>query len=64
VAASRVAGNYHYVSDVVAGAALGYVIGRTVTHRRPVDQETPRYLISPMASPAGSGVGISLAVQF
>ena len=30
VAASRLQRNKHYLSDVLAGATLGYIVGRTV----------------------------------
>jgi membrane-associated phospholipid phosphatase len=30
VGASRLSQNKHYLSDVVAGATLGYIVGRTV----------------------------------
>ena len=39
VGASRIQQDKHYLSDVVAGAALGYVVGRTVVrvNRRPLE---------------------------
>ncbi len=39
VALSRMQQNAHYLSDVTAGAALGYIIGRTVVH---VNGQAPR----------------------
>jgi membrane-associated phospholipid phosphatase len=39
VGASRLSQNKHYLSDVVAGATLGYIVGRTVVrvNSRPLD---------------------------
>jgi membrane-associated phospholipid phosphatase len=52
VAASRVEMRRHFLSDVAFGAALGIASGRTV----PIGHGQ-RLMISPMASPSGSGVG-------
>ncbi len=57
VAASRLSENKHYLSDVVFGAAVGVLVGRTVTFG--VGQS--RFQISPAAVPAGAGLRLSLA---
>jgi membrane-associated phospholipid phosphatase len=55
VAASRLHDNVHWTSDVVMGAALGVMIGRTVTwHGR-------NFYASPMLLPHG-GTGVMVAV--
>ncbi|HEY7055446.1 MAG TPA: phosphatase PAP2 family protein [Vicinamibacterales bacterium] len=55
VAASRLNDNVHWTSDVVMGAALGVMIGRSVTwHGR-------NFYASPMLLPHG-GTGIAIAV--
>lgn len=51
VATSRLHDNVHYLSDVVMGAAVGTIAGRTVTvHGRDA------WSMTPMAVPAGVGV--------
>jgi membrane-associated phospholipid phosphatase len=54
VAASRVNMQRHYLSDVIVGAAVGVVAGRTVTVGR------QRWEIGPIATTSGAGVGFSL----
>lgn len=54
VAMSRLHDNRHYASDVVFGAALGVVIGRSVTwHGR-------NFYASPMLLPDGAGLQLAL----
>jgi membrane-associated phospholipid phosphatase len=54
VAASRLHDNKHYLSDVVFGAAVGSIAGRTVTrHGREA------WSLSPMAVPAGVAITVS-----
>ena len=56
VAASRLHDNVHWTSDVVMGAALGVMIGRTVTwHGR-------NFYASPMLLPHG-GTGIAMTLH-
>ena len=57
VAASRLSENKHYLSDVVFGAAVGILVGRTVTFGIGPSQ----FRVSPAAVPAGAGVRVSLA---
>jgi hypothetical protein len=54
VAASRMQNNRHYLSDVVFGAALGIVAGRTVTIGR-----EHKFAIAPLVSDGGAGVGLT-----
>ena len=56
VAASRLAENKHFLSDVVFGAAIGLTAGRTVTFGR----GSARFELSPMAAQGGAGVQISV----
>lgn len=56
VAASRLSENKHYLSDVIFGAALGIVGGRTVTF----GVRGKDFALSPMIVPGGAGVQISL----
>ncbi|MEO8070617.1 MAG: phosphatase PAP2 family protein [Acidobacteriota bacterium] len=53
VAASRVQTDRHYLSDVIAGATLGVLAGRSVT----VGQGRARFALAPMAGAGGIGVG-------
>jgi membrane-associated phospholipid phosphatase len=52
VAASRVEMKRHYISDVVAGATVGILAGRSVT----VGRGSMRFALSPMAVPGGAGI--------
>jgi membrane-associated phospholipid phosphatase len=54
VAASRVDMQRHYLSDVIFGAAVGIVAGRTVT------VGTHRFEVGPIATTSGAGIGFSL----
>ena len=55
VATSRLHDNRHYASDVVFGAAMGIVVGRSVTfHGR-------NFYASPLLLPDGGGIQIALA---
>jgi membrane-associated phospholipid phosphatase len=51
-AVSRVAANQHWTSDVVFGAVIGMVSGRTVTLRL----RESRVTVAPLAAPAGGGI--------
>jgi hypothetical protein len=53
VAASRLSENKHFLSDVIFGAAIGIMGGRTVT----VGRGPVRFALSPMIPPGG-GLGI------
>jgi membrane-associated phospholipid phosphatase len=52
VAASRLQENRHYASDVIFGAAIGVVAGRTVT----VGRGRAAFAVSPIAVSGGGGV--------
>jgi len=55
VAMSRLHDNRHFASDVIFGAAMGVVIGRSVTwHGR-------NFYASPMLLPGGGGIQLALA---
>ena len=61
VGASRLKSRKHYLTDVVAGAVLGYIVGRTVT--RDHASEEPRRLRWGVAVPPGGGAALSLAIR-
>lgn len=59
VAVSRLQRNAHYLSDVLAGATLGYIVGRTVVrvNSQPVAASNPpRFSLSPLISKRARGV--------
>jgi membrane-associated phospholipid phosphatase len=55
VAASRVEMKRHFVSDVVAGATIGILAGRSVT----VGTSHTRFAVVPMVVPGGVGIGFT-----
>jgi membrane-associated phospholipid phosphatase len=58
VATSRLHDNVHYLSDVVFGAAVGTIAGRTVTeHGR--ETWTSRWIVTPVAVPGGTAVVVA-----
>jgi membrane-associated phospholipid phosphatase len=62
---SRMEKNVHHLSDVLAGAALGVVVGRTVVRGdgEPARHST-RLVLAPETSPRGDGVGLGVSLQF
>ena len=56
IATSRLNESRHYLSDVVFGAALGIMVGRTVT----VDIAEKRFVVTPIAKPGEVGIQITL----
>jgi membrane-associated phospholipid phosphatase len=57
VAGSRLQENRHYPSDVLFGAAVGIVAGRTVT----VGHGNKRFALAPIAAPGGGGGGVGVS---
>jgi membrane-associated phospholipid phosphatase len=65
VGASRIQQDKHYLSDVVAGATLGYIVGRTVVrvNSRPIE-EGPRSAslqVSPIVGRGTRGVMVTVS---
>jgi membrane-associated phospholipid phosphatase len=62
---SRIERNKHYLSDVLAGAALGVITGRTVvrTNGEPVGRRRALRL-APMTDAQGTGVGVGASVTW
>ncbi len=62
---SRIEKDKHYLSDVLAGATLGIIVGRTVTR---VDGEPAarkrQVSLSPATDPHGQGVGLALSASW
>jgi hypothetical protein len=75
VSVARFTGRKHYLSDVVAGSALGYAIGKyvyTTHHRKSLDSDDEdepvsrlwHPLITPQFNRAGHAYGLSLTWSF
>jgi membrane-associated phospholipid phosphatase len=60
VSFSRVAKDVHWSSDIVAGAALGYIVGNTVSRKTGVTQGSRRITLLPAIDPARKAVGLNL----
>ena len=62
---SRVTKDKHHLSDVIAGAAIGYVTGRTVVrvNGEPVGRRRT-FSLHPMTDAAGGGVGMGGSVSW
>jgi membrane-associated phospholipid phosphatase len=62
---SRIESNRHNLSDVLAGATLGLIVGRTVAR---LDGDRPArkriVSVSPATDPQGQGVGLSLSASW
>lgn len=58
VAGSRLQENRHYLSDVIFGAAVGIVAGRTVTF----GHGKTRFALAPIVAPGGGGAGLGVSL--
>ena len=61
VAFSRMEKNAHSLSDVVMGATIGYIVGRTVVRGSGKER---RFTWMPTLSPDGGGVGVVVLARF
>jgi membrane-associated phospholipid phosphatase len=62
---SRIESNKHYLSDVIAGATIGTIVGRTVTRlngERPSSRHT--IAITPATDAHGAGIGLGFAASW
>jgi membrane-associated phospholipid phosphatase len=66
IGVGRMEKNVHWLSDVVGGATVGYLVGRTVTRRdsEPLSEPHAQLSISPSTGPGGKGVGLTASLQF
>jgi len=61
VGTSRLKTQKHYLTDVVAGAAIGYLIGRTVT--RADSESASRRVLWGLSVPPGGGAALTVGVR-
>jgi membrane-associated phospholipid phosphatase len=62
---SRIESSRHHLSDVLAGAALGTIVGRTVTRLDGERRSSGRTLaVAPATDPHGSGVGLGFSASW
>ncbi len=61
VATSRLQSGKHHLTDIVAGATLGYIVGRTVSRNR--TRQRDRRLRIGVTVPAGGGAALSLGIR-
>jgi len=59
IGASRMASKAHHLSDVVAGAGLGYLVGRTVVSHDDHAGRHRQLALGTMASPSGDGLALN-----
>lgn len=64
IGASRMASQKHHLSDVLAGATLGYVVGRTVVSHDDRAGRHRRLSLGTAASASGDGVGLAFSLGF
>jgi membrane-associated phospholipid phosphatase len=65
IALSRISNNKHHLTDVVAGATIGIICGRTVvrTNGEPVGRQRQLSLF-PVTDPQGTGVGVGASLTW
>ena len=60
---SRVKRDVHWMSDIVAGATLGYIVGRTAAAGTGLPSTEPHVSWMPMLNPGHRSVGLALAIR-
>ena len=61
---SRISNNKHHLSDVLAGATIGYITGRTVVRKNGDPLEKRSFTLHPMTDAQGTGYGVGMTVRF
>jgi len=65
IGAARIDKNVHNLSDVLAGATLGYIVGRTVVKQDGLPARgQARVRLVPSAPPTGAGAGAGLSIDW
>jgi membrane-associated phospholipid phosphatase len=59
---ARLRDNVHWLSDVLAGATLGYIVGRTTVrvNNAPIKEKRPMVTVSPILGPDTRGVQVAI----
>ncbi len=61
IGGSRLDRGSHFFSDVVAGAALGFVVGRSITRQNGTPTDGSQISVVPMVGPSGQrGIGLTI----
>ena len=62
---SRIESNKHYLSDVLAGATIGVIVGRTVTRvNGEPGAKRKTFSLHPATDPRGAGVGLGMSASW
>jgi hypothetical protein len=64
MASSRLKIDKHWISDVVAGASLGYIVGTSVCHNMGFHLKGEEVAMLPLVQPSEQRYGISLYASF
>jgi membrane-associated phospholipid phosphatase len=64
IGVSRMERNKHHVSDVLAGAALGWISARTVIRGNGDPLRRRELSLAPVAAPSGAGMGLGISFAF
>ena len=64
ISASRLKSNVHWLSDVAAGATIGYIIGRTVSRNAAAGLQFSKHVqIAPSIDPIGKQYGFAMTIN-
>ena len=63
VGVSRVTGGKHYVTDVIAGAAIGFIVGRSTVRKSGFPVGEPSLALIPIVGPRGQP-GLAARLEF
>ena len=62
---SRISNNKHHLSDVLAGATIGYITGRTVVRKNgDPSSRSGSFTLHPMTDAQGTGYGLGTTLRF
>jgi len=63
VALSRTREDRHWASDLAAGATIGYIVGRTVSHRTGISLRSRTVTFSPVVDPFRRRFGLQISID-
>jgi membrane-associated phospholipid phosphatase len=64
IGVSRIESNKHYLSDVIAGATIGTIVGRTVTRVDGGKASRRTLVVGPATDAHGTGIGLGVAASW